>query len=140
MNLREAGLGPEGQVVCWVGQQEFPLSEIRPPGWPSLGVWVGPPVTPARQKGRASDGAVGHRGQQTTATAPSLSVRKDVFVDVTDGSPQAPGGCRAGSTVRLSGPRRLQSASEHIGRNQGPTGLGSVFPRGSLPAKAVSSG
>ena len=95
---------------------------------------------PSQTEGRASDGAVGHRGQQTTATAPSLSVRKDVFVDVTDGSPQAPGGCRAGSTVRLSGPRRLQSTSEHIGRNQGPTGLGSVFPRGSFPPKAVSSG
>ena len=59
---------------------------------------------------------------------------------MTDGSAQAPGGCCAGSTVRLSGPRGLQSTSEHIGCNQGPTGLGSVFPRGSLPPKAVSSG
>ena len=140
MNLREAGLGPEGQVVCWEGQQESSPSEIRSPGWPSLGVWLGPPFTPARQKGRAPDGAVGQRGQQTTATALSLSVRKDVFVGVTDGSAQAPGGCRAGSAVRLSGPRGLQSTSEHIGCNQGPTGLGSVFPRGSLPTKAVSSG
>ena len=140
MNLREAGLGPEGQVVCWEGQQESPLSEICPPGWPSLGVWLGPPFTPARQKGRAPDGAVGQRGQQTTATAPSLSVRKNVFMGVTDGSLQAPGGCRAGSTVRLSGPQGLQGTSEHIGCNQGPTGLGSVFPRGSLSPKAVSSG
>ena len=87
MNLREVGLGPEGQVVCWEGQRESPLSEICPPGWPSPGVCVGPPFTPARQKGRAPDGAVGHRGQQTTATAPLLSVRKDVFVGVADGLP-----------------------------------------------------
>ena len=87
MNLREVGLGPEGQVTCWEGQRESSLSEICPPEWPSLGVWIGPPFTPARQKGKAPDGAVGHRGQQTTATAPLLSVRKDVFVDVADGSP-----------------------------------------------------
>ena len=101
-------------------------------GWTSL--------YPTQTEGRTPDGAVGHRGQQTTATAPSLSVRKDMFVGVTDGLPQAPGGCSAGSTVRLSGPQGLQSTSEHIGCNQGPTGLGSVFPRGSLSPKAVSSG
>ena len=84
MNLREVGLGPEGQVVCWEGQWESPLSEIRPPRWQSLGVWVGPPCTPARQNGRAPDGAVGQRGRQTIATAPPLSVRKDVFMGVTD--------------------------------------------------------
>ena len=120
------------------GAAGVPPSETCPLGWPSWGIWVGPPFTPARQKGRAPDGAVAQSGRQTTATAPSLSVRKDVFVGATDDSPQAPGGCHPGSAVRLSGPRGLQSTSEHIGCNQGPTGLGSVFPRGSLPPKAVS--
>ena len=120
------------------GAAGVPPSETRPLGWPSWGIWVGPPFTPARQKGRAPDGAVAQSGRQTTATAPSLSVRKDVFVGATDDSPQAPGGCHPGSAVRLSGPRGLQSTSEHIGCNQGPAGLGSVFPRGSLPSKAVS--
>ena len=120
------------------GAAGVPPSETRPLGWPSWGIWVGPPFTPARQKGRAPDGAVAQSGRQTTATAPSLSVRKDVFVGATDDSPQAPGGCHPGSAVRLSGPRGLQSTSEHIGCNQGPAGLGSVFPRGSLPPKAVS--
>lgn len=117
-----------------------PPSEIRPPEWPSWGIWVGPPFTSARQKGRAPDGAVGQSRQQTTATAPSLSVRKDVFVGATDDLPQAPGGCCPGSAVRLSGPWGLQSTSEHIACNQGPAGLDSVFPRGSLPPKSVSSG
>ena len=139
MDLREVGPGPEGQEVCWEGQRESPWSETHSLGWPSWGVWVGPPFTPARQKGRAPDGAVAQSGQQTTATAPSLSVRKDVFVGVTDDSPQASGGCHPGSAVRLSGLRALQSTSEHIGCNQGPSDLGSVFPRGSLPLKAVSS-
>lgn len=122
------------------GAAGVPPVRDSPTGVAITGRLGGPPFTPARQKGRAPDGAVGQRGQQTTATAPSLSVRKDMFVGVTDGLPQAPGGYRAGSTVRLSGPRGLQSTSEHIGCNQGPTGLGSVFPRGSFPPKAVSSG
>ena len=58
MDLREVGPGPEGQEVCWEGQRESPWSETHSLGWPSWGVWVGPPFTPARQKGRAPDGAV----------------------------------------------------------------------------------
>ena len=60
--LEGGWLGPEGQVMCWEGQWESPLSEIRPPEWPSLGVRIGPPFTAARQKGRRPDGAVGQRG------------------------------------------------------------------------------
>ena len=69
------------------GAAGVPPVRDSPTGVAITGRLGGPPFTPARQKGRAPDGAVGQRGQQTTATAPSLSVRKDMFVGVTDGLP-----------------------------------------------------
>lgn len=90
MNLREVGLGPEGQVACWEGQLAGSPCQGRLPGWPSLGIWVGPPFTAARQKERAPDGAVGQGGDRPQPCPFTLGViRKDVFVGVTDGSPQA---------------------------------------------------
>ena len=52
MNLREVGLGPEGQVVCWEGQREYPLSEIHPPGGHNWAFGLGlPSPQPDRMEG-----------------------------------------------------------------------------------------
>lgn len=136
MNLREVGLGPEGAGGV-LGGAGVPAVRGHPPGWPSLGVWVGPPFTAAdRREGPLM--VLWFKGVTDHSHCP--------FTECLEGCVRGCDRRRPRHLVgvvlahcELSGPWGLQSTSEHIGCNQGPK-VWLCLPKGSLLPKAVSSG